>query len=276
MKEIHQIEILVKEFLCKEALKTNLFLFLSMPPLAFQKHQQELMRLYESKPLHIFDIADLEKIVHSFGKIFVDAVERKAVYPYHSTAEGVFNQLAAMRENLAEFRQKNPKEIPLRTYSFPFHPRIFNFLVAHQEIPEALQAIYPLICRTRKQADALSEVNDAAESSINYEIKPNRLVGEKYLAEARFLVPVSVPEEGVFAFTVHPKKDAASSSPFPLMVEQTTNKPYSNLGQALKKETDMLRLETVVVAKGTEQYSLPETVIPLLIHRYLQKLVLDG
>lgn len=238
-----------------------------MPSPAYQRHLEEVQKLHQSKPLPFFDLADLAQLVRSCDTLYTDALFRKALHPYFDSAFRLVHQLAAMRENLGDFQHH--EEDLVRTYGLAHEQVLFNIPIAHGEIREAQQTIYPLMGTMQRDVDEFDDLQKAAEKDITYAIRPNLIVGEKHLVEARFLIPASSPNAGIHVFTIRPKKEAEHPS---FSVEQTSITPYATLDLALRKETDPLRLETVLVAQGTEQYSLPETVLPILLRRYVQRL----
>ncbi len=240
-----------------------------MSPSALEKHNLELHRLYYSKPLPLFDLVDLEKIVHSFDTVFTDAVFRNAVFPYAAGAQGLLTQLTTFRDNLDQLRQQDPQTNPFRPYGLQFNDYLFTIPIAHSEIHEAQQVISPLIWQAQRSVDDLSQLKETAEKDITYEIHPNKIVGSQYLSQARLLIPVQQPQRGVLVFTMTPDNKAQSLS---FDIQQTAPFPYTSMSEALRKQTDPLRLETVVVASGTESYSLTETVLPLLVQKYLRGL----
>ncbi len=234
-----------------------------------EKHNLELHRLYYSKPLPLFDLADLERIVHSFDSVFIDAVFRKAVFPYADGASSLWAMLTTMRENLEELRQQDPEIKPFRPYGLQFNDYLFTIPIAHSEIHDAQQTISPLIWQTQRSVDDLSQLKETAEREITSEIRPNNIVGSQYLSEAKILVPVQQPQPGVLVFAMTPEKKSKNLS---FNIRQVSPQPYSSMAEALRKQTDPLRLETVVVASGTENYPLTETVLPVLVQKYVQGL----
>ncbi len=231
-----------------------------------EKHNLELHRLYYSKPLPLFDLTDLEKIVYSFDTVFTDAAFRKAIFPYTEGATGLLKMLTTIRENLVELRQHNPETNPFRQYNLQFGDYLFTIPIAHSEIHEAHQALSPLIWETQRSVDDLSQIKATAEREITSEIRPNKVVGTQYLSEAKLLVPVHQPQPGVFVFAMTPDK---RSKDLAFTITQLSLTLYSSMNEALRKQTDPLRLETVVVASGTEHYPLNETVLPVLVQKYM-------
>ncbi len=277
-----------------------------------EKHNLALHHLYYSKPLPLFDLTDLEKIVHSFDTIFTDAAFRKAVFPYADGAQGLLKMLSTIREDLIELLQQDAEKNPFRSYALQFADYIFTIPIAHTEIHQAQQVLSPLIWQTQRSVDDLSQVKETAEDEITSEIRPNNIVGKRYLSEARFLIPVGQPQPGVLVFSIKPdtksadlaftmsKKSQSQQScgaffgkqqygiftprngtsnfaaelrgMYPFLGNQTSSIPYSSMPEALRKQTDPLRLETVVVAQGTENYPLTETVLPILLQKYILRL----
>lgn len=240
-----------------------------MSSTALEKHNLELHRLYYSKPLPLFDLVDLEKIVHSFDTLFTDAVFRKAVFPYTTGAQGLLTMLTSFRDNLDQLRQQDPQTNPFRPYGLQFNDYLFTIPITHPEIHEAQQIISPLIWQTQRNVDDLSQLKETAEKDITCELQPNKIVGTRYLSEAKLLIPVQQPQPGVLVFTMTPNP---KSQNFSFDLKQTSPTPYTSMSEALRKQTDSLRLETVVVASGTENYSLVETVLPLLVQKYIRGL----
>ncbi len=231
-----------------------------------EKHNLELHRLYYSKPLPIFDLTDLEKIVHSFDTVFTDAAFRKAIFPYTDGAQGLLKMLSTIREDLIELRQQDAETNPFRSYALQFADYTFTIPIAHPEIHQALQVLSPLLWQTQRSVDDLSQVKKTAEDEITYEIRPNNIVGKRHLSEARFLVPVQQPQPGILVFAITPDTRSVDLA---FRINQTSSILYSSVPEALRKQTDLLRLETVVVAQGTENYPLTETVLPILLQKYI-------
>ncbi|MBI4152546.1 hypothetical protein HY495_02440 [Candidatus Woesearchaeota archaeon] len=229
------------------------------------KHQERLEELYHSRPLPYFTPEDLETIVGSYDPVFDGAVERKAVYPYLSVAATLLAKLTLMRNNIAKFL-KPMENTPILRYDVQCDAHIFPIYVNPGDLREALQVIMPLLSQLHEHVDDLSGLEQAAEQDITYILRPNNIVGTQYLAEARFLVPVSKPTEGVYAFTLKSREDTPVLA---FHAQQTTKTPYATMDLALRKETDQNRLETVVIARSTESYALSETVVPILFRRYL-------
>lgn len=240
-----------------------------MSSLAYQQHLERLDRLYYEHPLLLFDFEDLESIVHSFRTVFDDALQRKAVHPYMEEADGLLAKLTVMRQDVGEFRREDSKELPFRCYGIQFEDHIFNIPVAHGDIQEALVALYPLISQSQEKVDALTNLNSTAEKDITYTIQPNKIVGKKYLVEARFFIPLLQPKEGVYVFLV---KSSPSQAGLSFEVQPSPGVLYTEMDQALRRETDPNRLETVIVAKGTEEYPLAETILPIIFRRYVEGL----
>ncbi|MBI2102308.1 hypothetical protein HYT55_00580 [Candidatus Woesearchaeota archaeon] len=236
-----------------------------MPSPAYQRHLAELQQIQDCKPLPFFDLTDLERIVRSSDTNSTDALSRKAIYPHSTSASQLLHQLTAMRSDLGQFR--NHEEDLVRTYGLQYSSYQFNFPIAHGEIREALQTVYPLISTLTESVDQFSQLHAAAERDITHKIHPNLIVGKQYLAEARLLIPVAQPHFGIRVFTLRPKKDTDHPS---FDIEQASDNLYATLDLALRKETDPRRLETVLVVQNTEQYSLPETVLPILVGRYVR------
>lgn len=231
-----------------------------------EKHNLELHRLYYSKPLPIFDLTDLEKIVHSFDTIFTDAVFRKAVFPYADGAQGLLKMLSTIRGDLIELRPQDAETNPFRSYALQFADYTFTIPIAHSEIHQAQQVLSPLLWQIQRSVDDLSQVKETVEDEITYEIRPNNIVGKRYLSEARFLIPVQQPQSGVLVFAITPDTKSADLA---FTMTQASSILYSSMPKAVRKQTDPLRLETVIVAQGTENYPLTETVLPILLQKYM-------
>ncbi len=245
--------------------KNDFHHFRIMSSSVLEKHNLALHHLYYSKPLPLFDLADLERIVHSFDTIFTDAVFRKAVFPYADGAQGLLKMLSTIREDLIELHQQDEETNPFRSYALQFADYTFTISIAHSEIHQAQQILSPLLWQTQRSVDDLSQVKETAEDEITSEIRPNNIVGKRYLSEARFLIPVEQPQPGVLVFAITPDTKSADLA----FTMKQISTPYSSVPEALRKQTDPLRLETVVVACGTENYPLTETVLPVLLQKYV-------
>ncbi|MBI4151422.1 hypothetical protein HY496_00500 [Candidatus Woesearchaeota archaeon] len=234
-----------------------------------EKHKETLSTIYQSIPFPLFNLNDLEKIVVSYGTVLDDAVERKALHPYLSIAHDVVGKLLFFRKGLVELHRHDPEELPFRYYGLEFDDYLFPIPVVQGEIHETLERLYPLISQTTERLDTLSEIESAAEREIRSRILPNDIVGHDYLAEARFFIPTLQPEQSIAVYTVriqmHDEQQEIELLP-------TFQSCYETLDLALRKERDRKRLETVVVVGGTEPYDLQDTVLPIVLHRYLSEL----
>ena len=180
-----------------------------------------------------------------------------------------------MRDQVAKIRRLPMPSRSVLCCNVQCEAHVFPIYIPPGELREALQVLAPLISRTHDSSDSLSALEQAAQQDISFTIRPNNIVGPQYLAEARFLIPTSLDgKAGVHVFVITPQSGSSSTVYF--QAEQRTKAPYATMDLALRKETDPDRLETVVVVQGTEEYSLSETVVPLLFNRYIEKLGSSG
>lgn len=242
----------------------------------------EQLAIIEAKE-DLHDLDDLAKIVNVYLRNSEEAIQRKAIYPHLERTSDALSSLQALSDRLraceSELKTISDSVPPFlavslltddNTYMAEFGFLTFYFSVPHKSIPNALDDIDGHMNRLTEKIDQLSSSYEQAYDQIDIEVLPNEDFNRErlYLPQGRLIVPSGNPPRYI-VYAIRNRREGGVGDQY-IYFDRISIRGHSSLEQAIKDPHDVPinMFGTIAVAKHTEQYSLKETVMPILSQKY--------
>jgi hypothetical protein len=220
-----------------------------------EKFQEDLSKYSIKNPLQCGP-SDLKEVIELHKNIIDAAMNKKALHPYQKLLNSIFDTL----NNVYNAINSEKLEILLRKLNVDI-PRS-EFSLMKSILAEAVENF-------GNSARIFDLMGKSIEEKITIEMLPN--VGGETLYFTKAKIVLKSNNNGktghyVFAFD---RSKCPCCDKMEIIVGEENIVPEKTIESAIKNHIDPKVLQTVIIARNTEEYPLKETALPVVIKKYL-------
>jgi len=220
-----------------------------------EKFQEDLSKYSIKNPIQCGP-SDLKEVIELHKGIIDAAMSKKALHPYQKLLNSIFDTL----NNVYNAINSEKLEVLLRKLNVPIPRREFS--VMRNILAEAVENF-------GNAAHIFNLMEKSIEEKITIEMLPNFEGETMYFTRAKIILKSDINGKiGHYVFSFDQSKCNCCNKT-EVVVGQENNVPEKTIESALKTYIDPKVLQTVIIAKNTEEYLLKETALPVIIKKYL-------
>jgi len=217
-------------------------------------------------------LSDLSGALDLQVKFFNEAIENRALYPYITLLEIALEMVADENGSRADalrdlLRQNGPSivQVPiLNNYKLSLGMSV-------DQIPYFMDIIKSNTSEMKKQITSFGYVANHVMNQIEFDVLPDPLFGRTYMKHGKIILNTNSERPGYYIFDAVSNMCKNCNKEHGIRLEQINEVPFRSLEKAFEK-LDRSVIQTVVIAKNTEEYLLRETALPMVEFKYNQAL----
>ncbi len=226
---------------------------------------------------------DLEQVIEAYKESLDRAIESNLLFPFMDNAGEISEILNRVKERIIQARsyiKTTIKDPESRAYSLTqlninLYDSAFKFYFMGKQLPKVVNMLKKNIPEFEEKSISLKNIKLRLADTIELEVLPNDLDGEKTYFGRGKLIMLTAGSKGYHVFDISTTKCDQCERPH-LEFKTLTKYGLNSIEEAIEKYVDPTVIGTVAIARNTECYPLAEIVIPIIGEKYAAGLGWNG